>query len=366
MAQILTFLGKGGCGGTTLAIAIAKQLSQSGQRVLLVIQDPTPAPSLLLGQGLTADPAPLGENLWGMQVHTAALLEKSWDDVKTLEAQYLRNPLLKAVYGQELGVLPGMDAALALNVLREQDASGQYDVIIYDGGSAMDTLRMFGLPEILDWYVRRFRGVFQQSDLGRVLAPFIQPVSAAVLAVDWSGDVLDQPTGEVRSLLEQGREAVSNPARVMAFLVTTPAPEAVASARYFWGSAQQVGLTVGGVLVNQGNLSPEQIDSLNPLPQFSVPSLQRQGWEDVVGALPDLQPLVTSAPRATVIDPTAKTVKLFLPSFDKSQVKLTQYGPEVTVEAGDQRRNLLLPPALQGRAIAGAKFQDHYLVVSFT
>jgi anion-transporting ArsA/GET3 family ATPase len=49
MALILTFLGKGGTGRTTVAIAAAKQLSSLGQRVLLVGQDPTPAFGLLLG-----------------------------------------------------------------------------------------------------------------------------------------------------------------------------------------------------------------------------------------------------------------------------------------------------------------------------
>jgi arsenite-transporting ATPase len=68
-------------------------------------------------------------------------------------------------------------------------------VIVYDGINPMVTLRMAGLPEVLDWYVRRFRGVFQQSDLVRVLSPFIQPISAAVLATDWSGDIWDKPTG---------------------------------------------------------------------------------------------------------------------------------------------------------------------------
>jgi arsenite-transporting ATPase len=365
MALILTYLGKGGCGRTTLAIATARKLAQAGRRVLLAIQDTSPSPAVLLGQSLTAAPAELSANLWVMQLQTATLLEESWEDIKGLEAQYLRTPLLKNVYGQELGVLPGMDGALALNALRQFDGSGSYDVIIFDGYSAMDTLRMFGLPEILDWYVRRFRGVFQQSDLGRALAPFIQPVASAILSVDWQGDILDRPTGEMRSVLEQGRAAVSNPNRVLGLLATTPDAAAVATARHLWGSAQQIGLTIGGVLVSRGTLQPEQEGSFAPLMHTAVPSVESSGWEQLMAALPDVEQLPATAPRATVIDTTANTVKLFLPSFDKSQVKLTQYGPEVTVEAGDQRRNLLLPPQLQGRAVAGAKFQDQYLIVSF-
>ena len=149
----------------------------------------------------------------------------------------------------------------------------------FDGHSAMDTLRMFGLPEILDWYVRRFRGVFQQSDLGKALAPFIQPVASAVLSVDWQGDILDRPTGEMRSVLEQGREAVSNPQRVMGLLATTPAADAIATARYLWGSAQQIGLTIGGVMVSQGELKVEQEGSFAPLGHRAIPSLNAGDWD---------------------------------------------------------------------------------------
>jgi len=365
MAFILTYLGKGGCGRTTLAIATAKRFAQKGRRTLLITQDLGPAPAILLGQNLTPTPLELAPNFWAIQFQAPTLLEQSWEDVKELEARYLRTPLLKSVYGQELGVLPGMDGALALNALRQFDASGAYDVIVFDGQGALETLRAFGLPEILDWYVRRFRGVFQQSDLGRALAPFIQPVASAVLSIDWQGDILDQPTGEMRSVLEQGREAVSNPSRVMALLATTPDPTAVATARYLWGSAQQIGLTVGGVLVNRGDLTPEQGESFAPLGCTAIPSLQDNSWETLVAALPDIEQYSHDAPRATVVDVATSTVKLFLPSFDKSQVKLTQYGPEVTVEAGSQRRNLLLPSQLQGKAVVGAKFQDQYLVISF-
>jgi arsenite-transporting ATPase len=81
-------------------------------------------------------------------------------------------------------------------------------------------------------------------------------------------------------------------------------------------------------------------------------------------ALPDFKQ-ASLAPRPITIDIPAREVRLFLPGFDKKQVKLTQSGPEVTIDAGDQRRNILLPPALSGQSVKGAKFQNSYLTLSF-
>lgn len=363
MAQILTFLGKGGTGKTTLAIATAKSFARQGKRTLLAARGAGPSLGLLLEQTLGSDPQEVEPNLQALRFQSAVLLEQSWDEIKKLEAQYLRTPFFKEVYGQELGVLPGMDNALELNAIREIDASGQYDVIVYDGSGDESTLRMLGMPEILSWYVRRFRKVFADSELGRNISPFLQPISAAVLNVNLAADNFAQPTGQVNNILDQGKAALADPNRVAAYLVTTEDPVAIAAAQYLWGSAQQSGLTVGGVIVNQASVTDTIAATFKPLPTKSVPN-RGQDWQPLIEALPDFSQ-VAQVPKPITVNVAQRQVRLFLPGFDKKQVKLTQYGPEVTVEAGDQRRNIFLPPELSGKQVTGAKFQDGYLIISF-
>lgn len=365
MAFILTFLGKGGTGKTMMAIGAARRFASQGRRVLLASQDTTPALGLMVGAALSSDPQEIAPNLQAVQLQTATLLERSWEDVKQLESQYLRTPFFKEVFGQELGVLPGMDSALALNAIREYDASHRFDVIVYDGTGDQTTLRMLGMPEIASWYTRRFRKVFTESDLGKALSPFLQPIASTVLNVNWSGDIFNQPAAnQVNNLLEQGKAAVNDPNRVAAYLVMGEDPTTIATARYLWGAAQQVGLTVGGALLNRGTVTDSLTTDFAPLTVSAIPDLAPGGWQSILDALPDFTQ-AAKAPEPISINVPDRKVSLFLPGFDKKQVKLTQYGPEVTVDAGDQRRNVFLPAELSGRPITGAKFQDGYLIISF-
>lgn len=364
MALILTFLGKGGTGRSTIAIATAKKYAAQGKQVLLLSQDPGPGLGILLGIPLTSSPQEIAPNFKAVQVQSAALLERRWDEVKQLEAQYVRTPFFKQIYGQELGVLPGMDSALALNELREYDDSKQYDAIVYDGTGGMDTLRMLGMPEILSWYIRRFRQALVDSDLGKALSPFIQPVVSTVLTVDLSGDNATKSTQQVDNFLDKGKEALANPNRTAAYLVTNGDASAIATARYLWGSSQQIGLTVGGVILNQVPVTETIATDFNPLTAASVPAHSDNNWQPLIDALPDFSEAI-SAPKPIDINIAQRQVSLFLPGFDKKEIKLIQSGPEVTIEAGDQRRNILLPPQLTGKSVTGAKFLNSYLIVSF-
>lgn len=389
MALILTFLGKGGTGKTTIAIAAAKGFARNQKRVLLATTEPTSVLELMLGTQVGNEPVEIASNLEAVQLSTAPLLESGWEEVKQLEAQYVRTPFFKEVFGQELGILPGMDAGLTLNALWQYNNSGKYDVIVYDGNGDRHSLRMLGTPEILSWYIRRFRQVFVDSDLGKALSPFVGPVSSAILNVDWSSDNFDRPTQEVDRRMDEIKAAICEPQRTIAYLVTTGDPKAIACSRYLWGSAQQIGLTVGGVILNKSvvadteaaklatslNLLYETFDrealdtettksQFAPLPVSIVPFSSTNTWEPLIEALPDFSQ-VALAPKPLEINLNERKVYLFLPGFDKKQVKLTQYGPEITIEAGDQRRNILLPPQLSGKPVTSAKFQESYLIISF-
>jgi arsenite-transporting ATPase len=360
MSLIITFLGKGGVGRTTIAIATAKKLASLGEKVLLVGQDPSPAFGIVLGLTPSTEPQEIAANLSAVQLQTTLLLEQSWEEAKQLEAQYLRSPILKNVYGQELGILPGMDQALALNAIRQYDQSQKYDVIVYDGSGDLNSLRMWGIPEILDWYIRRFRGVLQESDIVKALSPFVQPVTSAVLNVSWTPDnFAPEQTDRANQLLTKGKQALADSQRVISYLVATSDRLAIATAKYLWGSAQQIGLTVGGLILNQGK-GTDLATEFNPLTITTVPKIDSGDWQPLIDALPNFRQ-GTDAPRPTSIDLNQRKIRVFLPSFDKKQVKLTQYGPEITIEAGDQRRNITLPPAWSGRSVTGAKFQNSYL-----
>ncbi len=364
MAFILTFLGKGGVGCTTMAIASAKKYAQAGKKVLLAVQDSTPSFSLQLGVNVSSEITEISPNLNVIQLHSTQLLEASWEQLKQLEAKYLRSPVLNNIYGQELAILPGMDSALALNYIREKDAD--YDVIIYDGKTSLNSVRMFGIPDTLSWYIRRVKNLLENSDIVKALSPFVQPVSSAVLNVSWNTDNFtnNESAREADQILEQGKKAINDPSRVCAFLVTNATQEAIVSSKYWWGSAQQVDLSVGGVLLNQGEITSEITTTFNPIPVTAIPSLRGDNWQKLSQALPDFQNQAKQAPKPLIIDTANREVKLFLPGFEKKQVKLSQSGPELTISAGDQRRNIFLPPPLKGQSVKGAKFQDAYLVIS--
>lgn len=364
MSRIITFLGQG-CTISTMAIAAAKWFAQQGKKVLLATHTLDLSAEILLGTPLNTYPQVIDRNLQVVQLQTTVLLEQVWEELKQLVASYLPTSFSAEVYPGELLILPGFDSILAFNALRQYYISGDYDVIIYDGEGDKETLRLLGIPNALDWYFDRSHQVFESLDLGKIAASLGGPIASAILTANIDSQKLQQGRAQVRDWIDQGVTLVGDASRLTAYLVTTDQPGAIAAVRWLWGSAQQINLTVSGVLAYQCQ-NPDRTElqqAFAPLDVNSIPTLLNQNWEPILQALPDFNSSI-SVPQPLTVDLAQQQLFVFLPGFNKKQVKLTQYGSEIIIDAGDQRRKISLPPELQGHFIKAGKFEEPYLIIS--
>lgn len=366
MSRIITFLGDGSREQTMLVIATAKWFARQGKRVLLANYI-NPGIELLLETPLSTHPQSIENNLQVVQLQTTVLLEQAWDEVKKLVATYLPDSFSEQIYPAELIILPGFDGFLIFNALRQYYQSSSYDVIIYDSRASLETLRMLGIPSALDWYFRRFHQIFEDLDISKIANSIGGPLAAAILNANVDSQQMKEGLIQIRNWIEQGVTVVNDANQLTAYLVTNDTPEAIADTRWLWGSAQQINLTISGVLAYQDkdtNRQAELQSAFAPLNVHSVSALHGSDWEKIISALPDFNDPV-AVPSPLKIDLVQRQVRAFLPGFNKKQVKLTQSGSEIVIEAGDQRRQIILPPDLKGKPIQSGKFDEPYLVISF-
>lgn len=134
-------------------------------------------------------------------------------------------------------------------------------------------------------------------------------------------------------------ETFRDPQRFSCFLVTNPNNTlAVDTALRYWGCATQAGLYVAGTFYpfsspNESSANSSSEEKFAPLSVAGVPfiSFDSPNWDEALGKLSQsAKGLMDGAsqakplPHPVVFDQGARTVTLFLPGFNKSDVKLSQ------------------------------------------
>eukprot|EP00899_Mesostigma_viride_P018939 jgi/Mesvir1/27046/Mv20742-RA.1 len=381
--RLVTFLGKGGAGKTTAAIALAKRYAEMGKNTCLVVQGADRSEDALLGMAIPHKPAPVDgvKNLEAMRLESTKLLVDPWNTLRKADSEMgFSGGVINKVVGEELAVLPGMDAILAVGQLESMtgaaggsEATGAvWDVVVYDGPSSTEVLRLFGAPERMKWYLDRLRGLADKTEAGRLFLPSLVTMVDTYFGNQISGD-------KVNGAMQRASDAFSNPSKFTCFLVADGSCRpSIESAHRMWGCAMQAGMHVGGLFVSRvpSASAAEQIKSVttefDPLVVVQLPQVGPGGgmeaWAPLMKSFPsdlDARTCNPAMPRPYVIDEAASTVELFLPGFDKKEVKLSQWrdNMELLVDVGEQRRNILLPAGMRGK-VKGAKFTNNKLVVT--
>ncbi|KAF7827868.1 arsenite-transporting ATPase [Senna tora] len=394
--KLITFLGKGGSGKTTAAIFAAQHYAMAGLNTCLVIHSQDTTADYLLNCKIGNSHVECGKNLSAVRLETTKMLLEPLACLKQADAQLnMTQGVLGGIVGEELGVLPGMDSAFLASSLERlvgflrttspKNQKNKFDIVIYDGISSDETLRMIGGTSKARLYLKYLRNLAEKTDLGRLAAPSLLRLVDEAMSISGSrsyfnGKLSAEIWDALDQLLERGSSAFLNPQRFGCFLVMDPNnPTSVNSALRYWGCTVQSGGQVSGAFGITNNVkSLERVKKdFSPLPSAFISSLSMNSpiaWSRILldTVNEDARNLLTSlaSQRSNVVSPVKfdtkrKLVTLFMPGFDKSEIKLYQYrgGSELLVEAGDQRRAIPLPPEIQGK-VGGAKFMDRSLLVT--
>ncbi|KAI9072004.1 hypothetical protein K1719_046037 [Acacia pycnantha] len=398
--KLITFLGKGGSGKTTAAVFSAQHYAMAGLNTCLVIHSQDTTADYLLNCKIGNSQVECDKNLSAVRLKTTKMLLEPLNRLKQADAKLnLLQGSLGGIVGEELGVLPAMDSIFSafslerlvgfLGITEPKNQPKKFDIVIYDGISSEETLRMIGSTSKARLYLKYLRHLAEKTDLGRLAAPSLLRLVDEAMSISGNRSYFDVTMSaeiwdSLDELLVRGSFAFLNPQRFGCFLVMDPNnPTSDSSALRYWGCTIQAGGQVSGAFgVTSQQLNAESMDrvkkNFSPLPSAFISSMAMRNspiaWKRILqdSVNEDARHLLTSfASQCSNIMPPVKfdskrkLVTLFMPGFDKSEIKLYQYrgGSELLVEAGDQRRAIPLPPEIQGK-VGGAKFIDRNLVVT--
>lgn len=236
--------------------------------------------------------------------------------------------------------------------------------------------------------MKYLRNLAEKTDFGRLAGPSILRLVDEAMSLSrdrspFNGKSSSEIWDELEKFLERGSSAFSEPYKFGCYLTMDPKNQpSLNSALRYWGCAIQAGSHVSGAFSIASPDSPATLlekvkKDFTPLPFATIPQLPKDShpdWNAIITNhssvdaknlldIPASHGISTSS--SIKFDATRKSVTLFMPGFDKSEIKLYQYrgGSELLVEAGDQRRVILLPPKIQGK-VGGAKFMDRSLVIT--
>nr|XP_027095526.1 uncharacterized protein At1g26090, chloroplastic isoform X2 [Coffea arabica] len=378
--KLVTFLGKGGSGKTTSAIFAA--------------QDPTA--DHLLNCKIGTSPIKCNNNLSAVRLQTTKMLIEPLNRMKEADAHLnLTQGTLEGVVGEELGVLPGMDSIFSMlalgrilgflrNTSQGRGQQDEFDIVVLDGISTEEVIRMIGATSKARLYLKYLRKLAEKTDLGRLAGPSLLRLIDEALSFSSGGananvQLSSEVWDHLEKTLERGSAFFQKLQKFSCYIVMNQDSQlSVMSALRYWGCAIQAGVQVSGAFAfasPNAELTATAKD-FSPLPFASIPHLSMSAhpnWNEVLvnAQSQDARQLLNLMSKQTSIfppvtfDPGNKSITLFMPGFDKSEIKLFQFrgGSELLVEAGDQRRVIQLPSQIQGK-VGGAKFIDRNLVIT--
>jgi arsenite-transporting ATPase len=385
-SRLILYSGKGGVGKTSLSAATAIRAAALGRRTLVVSTDAAHSLADALDREIEGVPTPILPRLEAVEIDVNRELASHWGVIHEYLTRFITFRGVEETVAEELAILPGMEELFSLLRVKAFADSRRYDVIVIDCAPTGDTVRMLAVPEVLGFYFDRI------FPIQRTVVRTVRPVAKRVTDLPLPSDDVFGAVKELYGQMEAMGPILQNPRRSSIRIVLNPEKMVINESQRLYTYLNLFGFPVDAIVANR--VLPEEARSeyfdrwfsiqaghlktarsaFEPLPFFEAPLFDREmvgtemldvfaervfGETDPTGVLHREKPMeVRKKGKGYVLS-------LRLPFAEKDRIQVWTRGDDLVVQVDNQRRHLVLPRTLAGRAVEGAAFDDVWLRVTF-
>jgi arsenite-transporting ATPase len=385
-ARIVLYSGKGGVGKTSLSAATAIRAAKLGRRTLVVSTDSAHSLADALDRKVGADPTPVLPGLDAVEIDVNQELASHWGTIHEYLTRFMTFRGIDETVAEEIAILPGMEELFSLVRVKAWAECGRWDFIVIDCAPTGDTVRMLAVPEVLSFYFSRI------LPLQRTVVRTVRPVAQRMTDMPIPSDDVFGAVKRVYDEMEGVGPLLQDPKRSSIRIVLNPERMVINESQRLYTYLSLFGFSVDAVIANRvlpeearsryfdrwfdiqaGHLASARAD-FDPLPFFEAPLFDREmvGTEmldefgrRVFGRTDPSAVLHREKPLEVKKEGGAYALYLRLPFAEKDRIQVFARGDELVVQVDNQRRTIVLPRTLAGRAVAGAGFADQRLRVAF-
>jgi arsenite-transporting ATPase len=386
MTRVILYSGKGGVGKTSLSAATAVRAAELGHRTLVVSTDAAHSIADALEKPVGAAPTAIVPRLDAVEVDVNQELASHWGVIHDYLTRFMTFQGVEEAVAEEMAILPGMEELFSLLKVKSFADRGAYDLIVIDCAPTGDTVRMLGVPEVLNFYFTRI------FPIQRTVVRSVRPVARRVTDVPIPGDDV---FGAVKTLYEQMEgmaPLLQDPQRASIRIVLNPEKMVVNESERLYTYLNLFGFPVDAVIANrvlppearspyferwfevQAAHLAEARKGFDPLPFFEARlfdremvgvSLLAEFARHVFGDRDPTAVFYEERPIEVKKEGRGYALYIRLPFAEKDKIQVWTRGEELVVQVDNQKRRLLLPRTLASRRLLGAAFAGQRLRVAF-
>ena len=382
MNRIYIFTGKGGVGKSSVAAAHALKSAEEGKKTLLVSTDMAHNLGDIFGVKPGKEAVSVGAKLDIYEIDPGYVMENDFHEYM----DYIKKLLQMVDDGEVVGMVPGMEELFSLMKIAEIYRSGEYERMIVDCAPTGETLSLLKFPELLAWYMEK---LFPIGKVGvRLLAPFSKKIFSVEMPNKEAMNEIEKMFLKLMELQELLKDREVTSVRI----VTTPEKMVIEETRRNYMYMNLYNFNVDGLYINR--ILPKDIDnpffdkwivlqkeyiealheSFAALPIYEIPWYDEElkGEDNIRRIVKDVLKTgdVFEAKVITERENFEQTedgykLDIHIPGAEKSEIDLYQGTTDIVIKMGNFKRNIPLPNVLRTYGVAGAKFEDGVLHVSF-